>query len=85
MTIKILVTTALITKSRHYSSEVLKWDTVIEVLVTFLNIHKRAKPLLKLTVADDSAQRISLEVKLNVHVLSLWKNKTCMFKTLFIV
>lgn len=28
--------------------------------------------LVVLTVADDSTQRISFEVKLNVHVLSLW-------------
>lgn len=28
--------------------------------------------LVALTVADDSTQRISFEVKLNVHVLSLW-------------
>jgi len=31
--------------------------------------------LILLTVADDSTQRISLEVKLNVHVLSLWRRE----------
>lgn len=30
--------------------------------------------LILLTVADDSTQRISFKVKLNVHVLSLWIN-----------
>ena len=52
------------------------WNNMIQIkeiwYYTDLFYFKGIFMLVALTVADDSTQRISFEVKLNVHVLSLW-------------